>query len=187
MGLCGRFRRLSALATLPIVALVFAGCDWPMFGYDAALTGSSPDQAVNGANVSTLQQLFTNRNINKDAFGYPIESNGVVYVGETNGNLDAYDANGASNCSGTPNQCSPLWTGSTPGNGGTSAPAVANGVVYIVSSDGATLSAFDAAGATNCSGNPKVCQPLWTAPTTPGGAPRWWWPATSSTSVVTGP
>lgn len=140
-----------------------------MFGYDVGLTNSSPDQAVNGDNVSTLQQLFTNRNINNDYFGYPVESNGVVYVGETNGNLDAYDANGASDCSGTPNLCSPLWTGSTGANGAASAPAVANGVVYIVSADGSTLSAFEANGTTNCSGTPKVCQPLWTAPTTPGG------------------
>jgi hypothetical protein len=41
-----------------------------------------------------------------------------------------------------------------------SSPAVANGVVYVTAS---LLSAFDAAGTTNCSGTPKICRPLWTA------------------------
>ena len=56
----GKSRKRLVLATLGVVgALVFAGCDWPMFGFDAALTGSSPDNAINSANVSTLQPLFT--------------------------------------------------------------------------------------------------------------------------------
>ena len=46
-------------------------------------------------------------------------------------------------------------------------PAVANGVVYVGSTDG-DLYATDAAGVTGCSGSPKVCAPLWTAST--GGA-----------------
>jgi outer membrane protein assembly factor BamB len=50
----------------------------------------------------------------------------------------------------------------TGGTGGT--PAVANGVVYTVSAGG-TLSAFDAAGSTNCSGavTARTCAPLWTS------------------------
>src|SRR5205823_10141494 len=50
------------------------------------------------------------------------------------------------------------WS-STSGGG---SPAVANGRAY----SGASV--FDAAGTTNCSGNPKTCQPLWT--TTAGGS-----------------
>ncbi len=42
-------------------------------------------------------------------------------------------------------------------------PAVANGVVYVSSDDG-PLYAFNAAGKTGCSGTPKTCSPLWTAP-----------------------
>jgi outer membrane protein assembly factor BamB len=45
-----------------------------------------------------------------------------------------------------------------------SSPAVANGVVYV-GSDDHNLYAFDATGNTNCSGSPKTCSPLWTAPT----------------------
>ena len=45
-----------------------------------------------------------------------------------------------------------------------SSPAVANGVVYVGSGDD-KLYAFDAPGNTNCSGMPRICSPLWTAPT----------------------
>ncbi len=43
--------------------------------------------------------------------------------------FDAFDANGVSNCSGTPKVCQPLWTGHTasPESG---SPAIANGKVY---------------------------------------------------------
>ncbi len=152
-----------------------------MFGYDAAQTGSSPDTAINSANVSTVQPLFSvpsqTDGVLTGSFGSPVESGGVVFVGSNNpdstsGSLEAFDANGATDCSGSPNQCSPLWTGST-GLIGSNTPAVANGVVYITSSATSvsatseipsTLYAFDANGVTDCSGSPKVCQPLWTAP-----------------------
>jgi outer membrane protein assembly factor BamB len=135
-----------------------------MFGYDAAHTGSSPDSAINAADAATLEQLFTS----PGQFGSPVESNGVVYVGNESGNLDAFDADGVTNCSGTPNACSPLWTGSTAGGDLATGPAVANGVVYMDSSSGSRLYAFDANGTTDCSGTPKVCQPLWTAATADG-------------------
>jgi PQQ-like domain len=183
MGRGGKPRKRLVLATLGVVgALVFAGCDWPMFAFDVAHTGSSPDKAINSANVSTVQPLFTvpaqSDPFIPGQFGPPVVSNGVVYAGSssagnTSGNLEAFDANGATNCSGSPNQCSPLWTGSTGPIIG-SAPAVANGVVYIASTESTastippTLYAFDAGGVTNCSGTPKVCQPLWTAPLSTG-------------------
>lgn len=43
-----------------------------------------------------------------------------------------------------------------------SSPAVVGGVVYVGSVDH-KLYAFDAAGAINCGGTPKTCEPLWTA------------------------
>jgi outer membrane protein assembly factor BamB len=77
--------------------------------------------------------------------------------------LYAFDAAGSTNCSVTSNECSPLWKaglGSAP-----SAPAVANGVVYI-GAFGGPLYAFDAAGNTGCTTGPgRVCAPLWRAPT----------------------
>ena len=96
-------------------------------------------------------------------YSSPAVSNGVVYVGPQNGNgqVDAFDASGKTDCSGgTPKICAPLWTYSTGST--SSSAAVLNGVLYA----GDFLSkvyAFDAAGSTNCSGTPKVCQPLWTA------------------------
>jgi hypothetical protein len=148
VGRFGKSKQRLILAALGVAgALVFGGCDWPMFGYDAALTHSSPDTAINSANVSTLKPLFDSAG----QFTSPVESNGVIYVGGTSGNLYAFDANG--------NQ---LWTGSTGLSADPqTAPAVANGVVYIVATQ--VLSAFDANGVTNCSGTPKVCTPLWSA------------------------
>lgn len=102
--------------------------------------------------------------------GGPIEgsvavSRGVAYVGSGDGDLYAFDAAGQTNCSGTPVVCAPLWTGSTGGSMQFGAsPAVANGLVYVGSGD-SSLYAFDAAGILNCSGDPKSCSPLWTAPT----------------------
>jgi hypothetical protein len=90
----------------------------------------------------------------------PAVANGVVYVDA--GDLYAFDAaGGSSTCSGSPKTCRPLWgahpaaTGASPGP-----PAVANGVLYVQFDE--RLSAFDAAGSTNCSGSPKTCSPLWT-------------------------
>jgi outer membrane protein assembly factor BamB len=82
--------------------------------------------------------------------------------------LYAFSAAGTTGCSGTPKTCMPLWTGAT-GSFVESAPAVANGVVYVGSGIG-KLYAFSAAGTTGCSGTPKTCTPLWTAATTPGGS-----------------
>ena len=92
----------------------------------------------------------------------PAVVNGVVYAGASNG-LEAFDAAGVTNCSGTPKICAPLWRASV-GPIGTSSPIVANGVVYVGSTDD-NLYAFDAAGVTNCSGTPSICDPLWSANT----------------------
>ena len=86
----------------------------------------------------------------------PAVSSGVVYAQSANFNLEAFDANGVTNCSGAPKTCTPLWTANETG-----LDAVANGIVYGDTTSNNQLSAFDAGGVTNCSGTPKVCQPLW--------------------------
>ena len=93
----------------------------------------------------------------------PIVANGVVYIGSTDDHFYAFDAAGVTNCAGTPKTCKPLWSAAT-GGAIQSAPAVANGVVYIGSTDD-HFYAFDAAGVTNCSGTPTTCSPLWSATT----------------------
>jgi hypothetical protein len=113
-------------------------------------------------------------------------ANGEVFVTDGEG-VQAFDAAGSTDCSGTPAVCSPLWATSThedtgpafaPGSG---SPVVANGVLYVpgygdglaLASGGAYVSAFDAAGSTDCTGSPKVCVPMWTTtglPTSAGNA-----------------
>lgn len=95
----------------------------------------------------------------------PVVVRGVVYAASET-TLYAFDASGRTNCSGTPKACSPLWSASVAGNTGFEAasPAVADGVLYMPSSDG-NLYAFDAAGTTQCTGVPKVCSPLWSGAT----------------------
>jgi len=46
-------------------------------------------------------------------------------------------------------------------NFGSTAPLIANGILYVATNQ---LYAFDATGASNCSATPSACTPLWTAP-----------------------
>ena len=112
------------------------------------------------------------------AGGSPAVANGTVYA-TGGGALHAFDAAGSTNCSGSPKTCQPLWTTGALDLTQLSAPAVANGLVYIGTDDcsGPTcvseLWAVDAAGTTNCSGSPTTCQPLWKTgidPASPTGA-----------------
>jgi outer membrane protein assembly factor BamB len=109
--------------------------------------------------------LWTAATSSGPTYSAPAVADGTVYVGTWYSKLYAFDAAGSRNCSttATGKTCTPLWTATTPsGIGGT--PAVANGVVYTVSTDG-MLSAFDAAGSRNCSvtGTARTCTPLWTS------------------------
>lgn len=98
----------------------------------------------------------------------PSVAGGRVFVGSEDSKAYAFDAAGQAGCSGSPKTCAPLWTATLPA-GTDSSPAVSKGVVYIASnansSTAGRLNAFDAAGATNCSGSPRTCQPLWTSNT----------------------
>jgi outer membrane protein assembly factor BamB len=152
------------LAILVVVASVLlAGCDWAMLGFSASHTGFNPVETKIGlSNVAGLQEVWSAAPATAVGFP-PAVVNGVVYLGGVGpATLYAFDAKGATNCSGLPKKtCAPLWTASAPGIG-FDAPAVVNGVVYDATSNG-TVFAFDAAGKVNCSGSPKTCSPLWTA------------------------
>jgi outer membrane protein assembly factor BamB len=131
----------------------------------------------------------------------PAVANGVIYVGgartsTTDYRLWAFSATGTTNCSERPNiidpnvlemVCVPLWSGSVPAV--KSAPAIANGVVYISGNDfnhfdpgGYSLVAFDATGVTNCYviGSEKRCAPLWTAQQQLGTWQGSWSPAVAN-------
>jgi hypothetical protein len=78
--------------------------------------------------------------------------------------LRAFDATGAAGCGGVPEVCVPVWTGTLPAASSTDPPTVAGGFVFVaVEGNPGSVVAFDAAGATACSGLPRVCAPLWTA------------------------
>ena len=154
------------VALLGVLVVVTAGCDWTMFGYNAAQSRFSADTSIS---LSSVESASANRAWTGVTSGFvytsPAIANGKMYVTDADEKLYAFDARGVTNCSGSPKMCAPLWSA---GIGGTtlevSSPAVANGVVYV-GSDDHKLYAFDAAGTRNCSGTPKTCQPLWTATT----------------------
>lgn len=160
-----RKRRRVLLGGLIALAVVFSGCDWTMFGFDATNTHWTPDTTLNESSIPALVPAFYG-NTGGGVSGSPVVTNGVVYVisqvsktqAET---LESFDPTGNTGCSGLPKTCVPLWTASLGTGSGFTSPAVVNGVVYAASSD--DLEAFDAAGNTNCGGTPKTCAPLWTA------------------------
>ena len=168
---------MVALAAVAVVVL--AGCNWNSFsGLGSDNTRWSPDTGLNTSNVGSLITKWTGATGGQILTSSPAVVNGVAYVGSSDDKLYAYDANGVTNCGGTPVEtCSPLWTASTGGSLWDSSPTVHYGVVYVGSGDG-KLYAYDANGVTNCGGTPKTCSPLWTA-TTGGGVE-------SSPNVVNG-
>ncbi len=144
--------------------------------YVATKSGGSPALDVYDESGTTnctgapkvCQPLFS-ATLPANTLGSVDVSGGVAYVQTANSNasgtLVAVDANGVTNCSGSPLVCQPLWTAPSAGKADNGTPAVANGRVYTIGNEGVTvLSAYDAAGATNCSGAPKVCQPLFSGP-----------------------
>jgi hypothetical protein len=95
----------------------------------------------------------------------PAIANGIVYTGTPGSGitvpilLGAFRADG-SGCTGVPRTCGALWKSSVPGAGGEqSAPAVANGLVFVGSKNNSVY-AFAAGG---CSAS--VCAPLWSRAT----------------------
>jgi len=147
---------MDKVRSSPTVAngVVYVAISGGVFAFSAAGTTncSGSPKVCNPLWATTLANV---------AVRTPAIANGVLYV--TGDYLYAYDAAGTINCSGTPKLCTPLWTGK-PGTGTMhTPPAVANGVVYVGAQTigGPFLLAFSAAGITNCSGSPKVCESLW--------------------------
>ena len=126
------------------------------------VTGGGVLYAINAASGATLWDDPTNGTLSN-----PVVANGVVYVGFSvfvlTGKVSVADVRAYDATSGALLWTSAMTTGivvSPP------APAVADGVVYVGQTYfNGPLSAFDAAGNTNCSGTPKHCTPLWTSGT----------------------
>jgi hypothetical protein len=106
----------------------------------------TPNEPVSGSAVITGSTLYVDT------------SGPLINPPKPTGALEAFDANGVTNCAGTPKVCNPLWTsGNEPSF---YAPTVANGFTFVPTFTGALL-AYDANGSTGCSGSPKVCTPVW--------------------------
>ena len=96
---------------------------------------------------------------------------GVLYM-TTATALEAFDATGHANCSGTPTTCSPLWRARL------QRPAHRPSERDLLFTASDTLDAFDAGGVMNCSGG--VCAHLLTASGASGpwpsplASPMWW-------------
>lgn len=103
----------------------------------------------------------------------PTVASGRVFVSGAGHTVYVFDAAGRRKCHGTPTLCSALWTADVPLICdepfivcGISAPAVADGVLYVTGRPGDVgepggLFAFDADGTSSCGGSPKECSPLW--------------------------
>jgi outer membrane protein assembly factor BamB len=159
--------RLRWFVTVVLCAIALTGCDWTMFMHDAAHTGASSDTSISTDSANALTERWTaglGSTSLSNIPSSPVVAGGIVYTGTQDGHIVAFDAAGATNCSGSPKACQPLW--SSPALSGifTGTPAVVGGRVFA-GSTGGRLYAFDAAGNTNCAGAPKICQPLWTSVT----------------------
>jgi hypothetical protein len=82
--------------------------------------------------------------------GYPVISGTTLYVDmfaglgpDIQGGMEGFDANGATNCGGTPIVCTPLWTGEA---ASPLPPLVANGVAIAGFSSGNPFAAFKNGG-----------------------------------------
>jgi outer membrane protein assembly factor BamB len=107
---------------------------------------------------------------------FPAVGGGVLYVSGHFSDFEvlAYDAAGVRKCSGNPKTCAPLWTDKTGDRGdiigSITEPTVANGLTLIGVSEGDERSisgqvfGFSASGQEGCTGTPKICSPIWRAP-----------------------
>lgn len=155
-----------------VLGLLASACAWPMDRSGANRAGNNPfEQSIGVANVGDLVPSYTAA-LGTHVTASPVVLFDVVYIGDQAGTFYAFSSIGEAGCGGAPKTCEPLWTASVENaeEGVDVAAAIGNGVVYVVA--GGLLYAFDAAGATNCSGVPKTCDPLWTASTGGGmGSP----------------
>lgn len=79
--------------------------------------------------------LWTATTAEQSTFSSPAIENGVLFVGSFDQKLYAFDASGTVNCSGTPKNSAPLWTGTTGGEI-ESSPSPAGNTVFVGSDDG---------------------------------------------------
>jgi outer membrane protein assembly factor BamB len=135
-----------------------ATIDWPHFRFDKLQTGYQPfETALTKQTIKTASLLWQADLPGELVFlSSPAVVNGIVYIGDVDGTLYAYAAEGCGD-----QLCTvPLWQSSYLAEI-VDSPTVANGIVYVGSQtsfdDGhGKLNAFDAKGCGN-----SICNPLW--------------------------
>lgn len=166
---------------VPVVLVLFmSACEqtWAQYGHDGGLTGFNPDEStINAGNVAGLTEAFRVHLGGPGGLAQwssPAVVGGVVYAVDDSNRLVAFDAHAGPSCSGAPLVCPPTWSGHQYFGGQPAGPAVSAGVVFVGETSGPSLVAYDAAGSTNCTGAPKVCEPIWTSSDTSGswGSPK---------------
>ena len=93
---------------------------WPQYGQSARYLNTNPaEKSFTPGNASGLHTLFTaDFGSSTLTEGGPAVANGMMYIGGSDGNLNAYPASGCGQRS-----CQPMWRGMA-GNDITSTPAV---------------------------------------------------------------
>ena len=105
------------------------------------------------------QPLWTANMFGSPQYQTPAVASGRVYTGESNA-WEVFDANGVTNCSGSPVTCKPLLRGTIPSGFTEASPVVANGLMLFDD-------IFDATGTTGCTGSsPAICTPISTGSST---------------------
>lgn len=157
------FRTTNTLAPYvwPTVAAGHVFAD--SFDHSAVLAFDAAGQAGCTAGTCSLQfRLSTGMSTTVSVSG----DTAFAGVGQQ---LRAYDATGASRCSGVPKVCLPKWSAALGDTASPDPPAVAGGRVFIgVNGNTGWIRAFDANGVTACSGSPTTCAPLWGTTPLPG-------------------
>jgi hypothetical protein len=133
-------KRVVLLGVVASTVLFCAGCDWAMVGGGPSLAGFNPETDITPQNVGTLARAWTAHVGVGVGVGDPIAAGGRVFVTvqphpptQPDGVLDAFDAAGATNCSGEPLVCTSLWSVTpAPGTGAAvSPPAYAAADVFV--------------------------------------------------------
>jgi len=162
---------VAVVALSPTNGTAAVSADWAMPGRGPGHAGFNPGETTIGSgNVGRLTTRWSATTWFSGAS--PAVVNGVAYVAAGGGRLYAFDARGSRGCSGRPATCAPLWTATVGGN--LTEPTVVGNVVYatgFLDASHVLLYAFDARGSTGCSGSPRVCRALWSAPLGSVGSP----------------
>jgi hypothetical protein len=151
--------------------VVYIGSNDPAFGLFAFDAAGSTNCSGTPKTCSPLWNGAVDPYFTHTTPGSVAVANGLVFGADDITRLNAFDATGSTNCSGTPKICSPLWYANFGDEHDGADPTVANGVVYV--GEDSNLHAYDAAGSIDCSGTtPKLCTPLWTwtAPNSAGAS-----------------